>query len=107
MKEDEAALPGLARLGDAVSERAVRRHADGERGTREDWKAWWEAVTAAPELAGPAGERERRRLSEDHHSSESMLLARHVAALRAAGFAGIGTRWQYGENRALCAIMPG
>ena len=99
--------PGLARLGDAVSERAVRRQVDGQEGTREDWKTWWEAATAAPELAGPAAERARRRLSEDHHGSESVLLNQHVAALRAAGFAEIGTLWQYGENRILCAIMPG
>ena len=105
--EDEAAAPGLARLGDAVSERAVRRQVDGQEGAREDWKAWWEAATAAPELAGPAAERARRRLSEDHHGSESVLLNQHVAALRAAGFAEIGTLWQYGENRILCAIMPG
>ena len=60
----------------------------------------------APELAGPAAERERRRLSEDHHSSESVLMSQHIAALRAAGFAEIGTLWQYGENRVLCAITP-
>ena len=107
LKEDKAAVPGLARLGDAVSERAVLWQTDGEEGTREDWKAWWEAVTVTPELAGPAAERERRRLSEDHHGSESVLLTQHIAALRAAGFAEIGTLWQYGENRILCAIMPG
>jgi SAM-dependent methyltransferase len=105
--EDEVAAPSLAHLGEAVSERAVRRHVDGQEGTREDWKAWWEAATVAPELAGPAAERERRRLSEDHHGSESVLLNLHIAALRAAGFAEIGTLWQYGENRVLCAIMPG
>lgn len=51
--------------------------------------------------------RERRGLSEDHHGSESVLLVQHVAALRAAGFAEIGTLWQYGENRVLCAVTPG
>ena len=50
--------------------------------------------------------RARRRLSEDHHGSESVLLVQHVAALRAAGFAEIGTLWQYGENRILCAVTP-
>ena len=104
--EDEAAAPGLARLGDAVSGRAVRRQVDGQEGAREDWKAWWEAATAAPGLAGPAAERERRRLGENHHGSESVLLNQHVAALRAAGFAEIGTLWQYGENRILCAVAP-
>lgn len=107
LREDETAVPGLARLGEAVSERAVRRHVAGQEGTTEDWKSWWEAATAAPELAGPAAERERRGLSEDHHGSESVLLVAHIAALRAAGFAEIGTLWQYGENRVLGAIKPG
>jgi SAM-dependent methyltransferase len=105
LKEDEAAVPALARLGDAVSERAAHRRLAG-REHQEDWKAWWEAATAAPELAGPAAERAQLRLSEDHHGSESVLLIEHVAALRAAGFAEIGTLWQYGENRILCAVTP-
>ena len=70
-------------------------------------KPGWAPATADPELAGPAAERARRRLSEDHHGSESVLLIQHVAALRAAGFAEIGTLWQYGENRILCAVTPG
>ena len=53
LKEDEAAVPALARLGDAVSERAARRRLGGPPEHREDWKAWWEAATADPELAGP------------------------------------------------------
>ena len=106
LKEDEAAVPALARLGDAVSERAARRRLGDRPAQEEDWKTWWEAATADPELAGPAAERAQRRLSEDHHGSESVLLIQHVAALRAAGFAEIGTLWQYGENRILCAVTP-
>jgi SAM-dependent methyltransferase len=105
LMEDESAVPALARLGDAISERSTTRRL-GDREHEEDWKAWWEAATAAPELAAPAAERAQRRLSEDHHGSESVLLVQHVAALRAAGFAEIGTLWQYGENRILCAVMP-
>ena len=107
LKEDEAAVPVLAGLADAVSERAARRSTSAHAVHREDWKAWWEAATTDPDLAGPAAERDRRRLTEDHHSSESVLLIQHVAALRAAGFAEIGTLWQYGENRVLCAVTPG
>ncbi len=70
--EDEAAAPALARLDRALTARREERAAqDGQ----EDWKAWWRAATADPVLAGPAAERERRRLSEDHHGSESVLLA--------------------------------
>ena len=109
LKEDETVAPTLARLGEALTERVAGRSAgagagDGQPGGREDWKAWWAAAATDPELAGPAAERERRRLSEDHHGSESVLLVRHIAALRAAGFAEIGTLWQYGENRILCAV---
>jgi len=41
-----------------------------------------------------------------HHASESTLLATHVEALRAAGFAEVGTLWQRGDNRLLCAVLP-
>jgi SAM-dependent methyltransferase len=107
LKEDKAAVPVLARLGDAVSERGIGRLRSARPDHQEDWKAWWEAATTAPELAGLSAEREGRRLSEDHHGSESVLLVQHIAALRAAGFAEIGTLWQYGENRILCAVAPG
>jgi hypothetical protein len=39
-----------------------------------------------------------------HHGSEGGLLAVHIDALRAAGFAEIGTLWQRGSNRLLAAI---
>ena len=157
LKEDEAAAPTLARLGEALTERAVQRlvgSAPGDGGSggsggsepgggpggsepgggfggsgscggpggsgsgrsgpgggpsadREDWKTWWQAATTDPELAGPAADRQQRRLSEDHHGSESVLLGQHVAALRAAGFTEIGTLWQRGDNRILCAVMGG
>ena len=34
-------------------------------------------------------------------------LAPQLDALRAAGFTEIGTLWQRGENRLLCAVMGG
>jgi SAM-dependent methyltransferase len=105
LEEDEAAAPVLARLGRAVREREDKRRFPG--GHAETWAGWWEAVTADPALAGPAAERERRRYSADHHGSESRLLAAHVGALRAAGFTEIGTLWQRGDNRLLCAVLRG
>ena len=106
LKEDERAVPVLARLGDALTECQAVRRAGGDAAPREDWKAWWQAATADPDLAGPAADRERRRLSEDHHGAETVLLIEHVAALRLAGFAEIGTLWQYGDNRILAAVTP-
>jgi len=105
LEEDEAAAPVLARLGRAIREREdARQFPDGHA---ESWSHWWETVTADPALAGPAAERERRRYSADHHGSESRLLAAHVDALRTAGFTQIGTLWQRGDNRLLCAVLGG
>jgi SAM-dependent methyltransferase len=102
LAEDGTAFPVLARVGRALTEHEGPGQAG--RSGAEDWKGWWAAATVEPALAGPAAERARRRLSEDHHGSESMLLAEHVDALRAAGFTEIGTVWQHGENRILCAV---
>ena len=35
------------------------------------------------------------------------LLSVHVDALRKAGFAEVGTLWQRGDNRLLCAVLGG
>lgn len=105
LEEDETASPTLVRLGRAVREREdQRRFPDGHA---EGWTPWWEAVKADPALAGPAAERERRGYSAEHHGSESKLLGAHVDALRAAGFTEIGTLWQRGANRLLCAVLGG
>jgi len=99
---DTVAEPTLARLERALTQRIeARGRSDGQP---DEWKAWWQAATADPALAGPAAERERRGLSEDHHGSESVQLAQHVAALEAAGFSEIGVIWQHGENRILAAV---
>jgi SAM-dependent methyltransferase len=103
LEEDEAAAPVLAKLGRAVRDREDQRRFPG--GHAETWTEWWQAVTADPALAGPAAERERRRYSADHHGTESRLLEAHVEALREAGFTEIGTLWQRGYNRLLCAIL--
>jgi SAM-dependent methyltransferase len=103
LKEDEAVTPALARLGRALTEREEERRFP--QGHPDNWAAWWQAALADPALAGPAAQRQRRRLSEDHHGSESVLLGTHVDALRDAGFAEIGTIWQRGENRILCAVL--
>jgi hypothetical protein len=75
--------------------------ADPPAAEREDWEQWWEAVAGAPELAGAYSQRASRRYT---HTSESLDLGRHLDALRAAGFAEVGTLWQYGDDRLLCAL---
>ncbi len=105
LKVDETDSPTLARLDRAVLEREERRRFPD--GHSESWQGWWEAVLADPALADAVAERARRRDGAGHHRSESVLLGTHVRALRAAGFAEIGTLWQRGEDRLLCAVLGG
>jgi SAM-dependent methyltransferase len=103
LTDDAVSAPTLARLGRALIEREEQRRFPG--GLPETWQGWWEAIKEDPALAAPLAERDQRRLSEDHHGSESVRLATHVDGLRAAGFAEIGTIWQRGENRILAGVL--
>ncbi|HEU5158630.1 MAG TPA: class I SAM-dependent methyltransferase [Streptosporangiaceae bacterium] len=94
--------PTLARLDRALLEREDARRFPG--GHAEDWDAWWRALAADPALAGLAAERRRRWVPVEHHDSESGGLGTHIAALRDAGFGEVGTLWQRGETRLLCAV---
>ena len=58
-------------------------------------------------LSGLTAERAHRSVDANHHGSPSGLLATHVDALRAAGFAEVGTLWQRGGNRLLCGVRGG
>ncbi|MBO0803977.1 MAG: methyltransferase domain-containing protein [Nocardiopsaceae bacterium] len=100
---DEVASPVLARLDRILEEKELRRRfPEGDADRPENWGQWWDAAEADPALAGPARERERRGVG--HHGPEGGRLAVHTAALRAAGFAEVGTLWQRGSNRLLCAV---
>jgi SAM-dependent methyltransferase len=101
---DAGESPTLARLDRALRQREDRRRFPG--GHAENWHDWWQAVAADPALAGHVAERARRRVDAGHHDSESTQLATHVEALRAAGFAEVGTLWQRGDNRLLCGVLP-
>jgi SAM-dependent methyltransferase len=97
--------PVLARLDTVLREREDQRRFPV--GHAESWSGWWEAVAADPVLKTYSDERDRRRVDAHHGASESTRLRTHVFALEAAGFAEIGTLWQRGDNRLLCAVMPG
>jgi SAM-dependent methyltransferase len=117
LAQDKAAAPTLARLGRALNEIEQRRRGEshGQRGDSsgvaqsdqepDTWEGWWDAVTADPALADLVAERRRRSRDGEHHGSPSGLLSVHVEALRAAGFAEIGTIWQHGEDRVLCGVL--
>ena len=101
---DTKESPTLARLDLALRQREDQRRFPG--GHAENWHAWWDAVAADPALAGHVAERGRRRVEAGHHDTESTQLATHVEALKAAGFAEVGTLWQRGDNRLLCGVLP-
>lgn len=114
LRRDEAASPALAALERAVEEGEARRHSpagpaggpgDGPAGGAENWEQWWQAVSGEEALAAAAAERGARRLdAADHATDDGERLDTHVAALRAAGFAEVGTIWQHGSSRLLCAV---
>jgi SAM-dependent methyltransferase len=101
---DAKESPTLARLDLALRQREDQRRFPG--GHPENWHAWWDAAAADPALAGHVAERGRRRVEAGHHDTESTQLAIHVEALKAAGFAEVGTLWQRGDNRLLCGVLP-
>ncbi|RBQ19608.1 methyltransferase type 11 [Spongiactinospora rosea] len=96
--------PVLSGLEKLVHDReTARRFAEGRP---EDWAQWWQATAADPALAGLMAERERMLAAAELDHTESPLLSTHVAALRDAGFAEVGTLWQRGNNRLLAAVTP-
>jgi SAM-dependent methyltransferase len=104
-KGDEGTCPVIERLSEALIEREEQRRFP--LGHPETWTVWWESAAADPELGGLAARRARLQLDSEHHGSPSGWLATHVDALRAAGFSEVGTLWQRGNNRILCAVASG
>ncbi len=86
---------------------AIRRARDGdgdaERPRALTWEGWWEAVEAAPELAGAVAR--RRRLGHEHpHHDHPPTLGDHESALREAGFRDVGRLWQRFDDMVLAAV---
>ncbi len=104
LPEDDTA-PVLRRLGRALIDREDQRRFPG--GQAESWTDWWIAAAAAPALSALHAERQARQVDSKHHGSPACRLSVHAGLMRAAGFAEIGTLWQRGENRLLCAVLPG
>jgi SAM-dependent methyltransferase len=102
LRLDATESPVLARLERVLEEREVQRCSPSGYEGRETWEQWWQAVTVDPSLAGEVAERDQRAVH--HHGPEGSRLAVHAAALRAAGFAEVGTLWQHGGNRILAAV---
>jgi hypothetical protein len=102
LRLSETDSPVLARLDRVLEERENDRRFPDGHADAEDWGQWWQAVATDPVLAAASAERDRRQVH--HHGPEGSRLDVHVSALRAAGFTEIGTLWQRGANRLLCAV---
>ena len=102
LREDPKVAPELARLGRTLNDLEDRRRFPD--GYDETWTGWWDAVAADPVLGPLASVRSALNVGADHGASGAGLLSAHVEALRAAGFAEVGTLWQHGASRLLCAI---
>ena len=103
LADDEQTAPTLVRLGRALA--GAEEHRQSPGGHAEDWTEWWAAALADPALAREAADREQRTAGPHHHGSESPRLDTHVTALRSVGFTEIGTLWQRGPSRLLCAVL--
>jgi trans-aconitate methyltransferase len=103
MSEDDTA-PTLTKLARAIKARRQQQYMSAAQ--VESWDDWWAAVAAEPDLAALNAERKARNVESEHHGGAADLLSVQTRALRAAGFAEIGTLWQHGYNRLLCAVLP-
>lgn len=100
---DDDATPAIARLERAIHDRHTDRVFAGDR--PEDWRQWWDAIAVEPAFTELNDARTARTTAgADHSGTESGLLSQHVEALRRAGFTEVGTLWQRGNNRLLCAV---
>ncbi|XVS62009.1 class I SAM-dependent methyltransferase [Actinosynnema sp. CA-299493] len=91
--------PALREFAAHVRDRRAERA--GVTGN-EEWRPWWEAVRADPDLTAAFSPEE---LACAHGGYGNGLSAGdHAALLRAAGFTEVGVVWQYGDDHVLVAV---
>lgn len=74
---------------------------------REEYRPWWDSLhaEASSDAALAAAFAARAADGTGHPETEAVpTLSFHAAALRQAGFAEVGTVWQYGDDRILAAF---
>ncbi len=103
LERDRKASPVLSRLDRALLRR--RKSRTLPQHDVDSWYGWWEEVQAEPAFAGAVAERSRRGYDGENHRDLSAAFAIHLDALDRAGFAEVGTIWQHGEVRLLCAVV--
>jgi SAM-dependent methyltransferase len=73
--------------------------------SNEEWKVWWEAVQADPNLAGLVQARlEKLDHTKQGHNGNGLTVAGHTELLLAAGFSSVGPMWQVGDDHVLAAV---
>jgi SAM-dependent methyltransferase len=103
LPRDRQAAPVLARIERALHVRERARRSTPDQSS-EGWHEWWDGVSGDPLFAAAVAEGRRRGYDSRDHADLSTELSAHLDVLRAAGFREIGTIWQRGEDRLLCAI---
>jgi SAM-dependent methyltransferase len=98
---DHLRFPETPQL-DALARELDRRRAERHGGDGEDWRTWWDAVRADPDLSDAVAQRERRQ-SEHPTATENNLVV-HERALREAGFSEVGVLWRKGTDAVLAAV---
>ena len=96
---DETAQPTLRRI--AKEDDAYNQKQAFDNGT-DNWDEWWEAAAAHPPYADAVVERAKRW--EGKKPGPMLTLGYHLETLRSAGFAEIGTVWQYLDDYVVCAV---
>ncbi|MEU2952016.1 class I SAM-dependent methyltransferase [Streptomyces xanthochromogenes] len=102
LERDRRTSPVLSRLDRALLRR--RKNRGVPQYDVDSWYGWWEEVQAEPAFADAVAERARRGYDGENHSDLSAAFAVHLDALERADFAEVGTIWQHGEVRLLCAV---
>jgi SAM-dependent methyltransferase len=91
----------VAELAGCVGRRHAARRDDF---AHEDWASWWTAVAEDPELTDLLAERRRRQPATGNDSAAQLSVSVHERLLRRAGFAHVGSVWQYGASHVLVAL---
>jgi hypothetical protein len=68
----------------------------------EDWRTWWDAIQADPDVARLTQARADRSGS---HQGNTLTVAEHANLLRAAGFSSACPVWQVGDDNVLVALV--
>jgi SAM-dependent methyltransferase len=78
----------------------------------EEWRPWWDAILADPNLQDWAEARARRIAVRDkaravngaEHNGNNLSVGEHADLLRAAGFGSVAPVWQVGDDHVLAAV---